>query len=277
VALILDNVNYTYSRGRTFAVPALRDVSLDVSVGRLTLVVGATGSGKSTLTKLAAGLLVADSGSASLDDVPIVPAVTRGKVGIIFQNPESQLFADTLLADVSFGPRNLGATAEDASRRAAHALASVGLDPQEFGERSPFTLSGGEARRAAIAGVLAMQPCYLLADEPTAGLDAGGRRAVRDLLLAQRERAGVVVVTHVAEEFLGVADEVVVLADGAVAWQGSSEQAIADPTVFVSCGLRAPDVLEVQRLAAERGLDVGPFTLEPGEAAARLAAAGGWS
>lgn len=277
MALRLDNVSYTYARGGSFAVPALREVSLDVSVGHLTLVVGATGSGKSTLMKLAAGLLAADSGSASIDDVPIVPAIIRGTVGLIFQDPESQLFADTLVADVAFGPRNLGATADEASLRAFDALASVGLDPEQFGERSPFTLSGGEARRAAIAGVLAMRPLYLLADEPTAGLDAGGRRSVRDLLLAQREKAGVVVVTHVSEEFLGDADEVVVLAEGSVAWKGSSQEAIADPEVFVARGLRAPDVLEVQRLAAGRGLDVGPFTLDPGEAAARLAAAGGWS
>lgn len=277
MALILDNVSYTYSRGHSFAVTALRDVSLEVAVGRLVLVVGATGSGKSTLMRLAAGLLGADSGSGSIDGAPIGPASARGRVGLIFQDPESQLFADTLLADVAFGPRNIGASAEEATERAAETLASVGLDPKVFGGRSPFSLSGGEARRAAIAGVLAMQPRYLLADEPTAGLDAGGRHAVRDLLLAQRQSAGVVVVTHAAEEFLGVADDVVVLVEGSVAWAGSAEQAVADPSVFAASGLRPPDVLQVQMHASDRGMRVGGFTLDPAEAATRLAAAGGWS
>jgi energy-coupling factor transport system ATP-binding protein len=277
VALILDDVSYAYSQGRAFEVPALRGASVSVDIGRMTLVVGATGSGKSTIMRLAAGLLEAQSGSVSIDGAPITPATARGIVGLIFQDAESQLFADTLLADVAFGPRNLGATAQEAAQRAADQLDAVGLDARLFGDRSPFSLSGGEARRAAIAGVLAMRPHYLLADEPTAGLDAGGRRAVHDLLLAQRERAGVMVVTHVAEEFLGAADDLVILVDGGVAWTGPAEQAVEDPEIFVAHGLRPPDVLEVQRLAARRGFLAGGFTLNPAEASRRLAEAGGWS
>jgi energy-coupling factor transport system ATP-binding protein len=193
-------------------------------------------------------------------------------VGIVFQDPESQLFADSLLDDVAFGPRNLGLGTQQAEQRASRALAAVGLPPGDFGQRSPFSLSGGEARRAAIAGVLAMEPRYLLADEPTAGLDARGRRAVRNLLLELRERAGVVVVSHAAEEFLGEADRLVVLSGGAAAWSGPGRDAVDDPSVLSCCGLRPPDVLEVQRLAVERGAEMSTFALDPQGAARQLLA-----
>ncbi len=212
--LTLTGIGYTYASGTGFAVSAVRDVSFEVAVGELVLVLGATGSGKSTLLRLAAGLLEPQPGHATIDGAPLDRRTARGSVGLVFQDAEAQLFADTVVDDVAFGPRNLGHSAEDAQALAREALASVGLDPQLFGERSPFSLSGGEARRAAIAGVLAMQPRYLLADEPTAGLDAPGRSALRRLLLDARSRAGVVVVSHTAEEFLGAADRVLVLSDG---------------------------------------------------------------
>lgn len=274
MGLTLADITFAYGRGRAYEVTALHDVSVSVEVGELVLVVGSTGSGKSTLMRVAAGLLAAQSGSATIDGAPLDASSARGAVGLVFQDAESQLFADTLLDDVAFGPKNLGLPEDRAHEAARDSLASVGLDPTAFADRSPFSLSGGEARRAAIAGVLAMQPRYLLADEPTAGLDAAGRRLVRELLLEQVGRAGVVVVSHVAEEFLGEADRVVVLEAGGVAWQGSAADAVADPTVFSRCGLRAPDVLEVQRLSLDRAPDL-ELTLDPELAAARLAAARG--
>jgi energy-coupling factor transport system ATP-binding protein len=276
MSLTLEKVSYSYARGQEVAVPALDAVRVQVEPGSLVLIVGATGSGKSTLMRIAAGLLAPDAGRVLLDGAPLSAQAARGAVGLIFQDPESQLFADTVLDDVAFGPRNLGASPEDARELAREALSSVGLEPDAFAERSPFSLSGGEARRAAIAGVLAMRPRYLLADEPTAGLDEPGRRAVVELLAAERERAGVAVVSHAAEEFLESADTVVILAQGAVSWSGSAEAAVADPGVFEVGGVRSPDVLEVQRLARERGLVLEGPTLDPVEAGERLARAGGW-
>lgn len=267
MSLTLDKVSFTYGGDAAYAVAALRGVSLSIEKGTLTLVLGATGSGKSTLLRLAAGLLVPAGGSGTIDGATLELSTARGSVGLIFQDPEAQLFADTLIDDVAFGPRNLGSDPAAAQTQARQALAEVGLDPDTYGDRSPFSLSGGESRRAAIAGVLAMAPRYLLADEPTAGLDAPGRGAVRSLLADQRKHAGVVVVSHAAEEFLGLADTVVLLKDGAVGWAGAAAEAIASPEVFSANGLRAPEVLETQRLAALSGRAMRRFTLDPVQAA----------
>jgi energy-coupling factor transport system ATP-binding protein len=277
VALTLDNVGYTFGDGTTFATRALSGVTFAVAPGELVLVLGATGSGKSTLLTLAAGLLEAADGSATIDGEPLTRRSARGRVGLVFQDPEAQLFADTVLDDVAFGPRNLGATAQDAADAAREAIAAVGLDAEQFGPRSPFSLSGGEARRVAIAGVLAMNPDYLLLDEPTAGLDARGRATVRDIVASAREAAGVVVVSHSAEEFLGDADRLLLLRRGETAFWGPAEDAVADPAVFDASELSAPPVLRVQQLARERGADVGAFVLDPIAAATRLARAGGWA
>ncbi|NTU71010.1 MAG: ATP-binding cassette domain-containing protein [Coriobacteriia bacterium] len=276
MALILDNVGYTYSPDTSFAVAALSGVSVSVEPGELVLVLGATGSGKSTALRLCAGLLAASEGAASVDGAPLTRATARGVVGLVFQDAESQLFAETLLDDVAFGPRNLGTPVADAATAAKDALLRVGLDPARYAERSPFTLSGGEARRAAIAGVIAMRPRYLLLDEPTAGLDARGRADVRAIVQAARAEAGVVVVSHSAQEFLGEADRVLVLGGGRPVFAGDASALVADPAPFASAGLIAPDVLRFQMLARERGIDVGPFTLDPVEAADRALAAGGW-
>lgn len=276
MALTLDAIGYTYAADTSFAFRALAGVSFSVGPGDLLLVLGATGSGKSTLLRVCAGLLDADEGTANLDGAPLTRSSARGAVGLVFQDAESQLFAETLLADVAFGPRNLGLPVDEAAARAKEALASVGLDPDAYGERSPFALSGGEARRAAIAGVLAMSPRYLLLDEPTAGLDARGRAAVREVVRTMRASAGVVVVSHSAEEFLGEANRILVLADGESVFAGAASSLIADPAPFASAGLIAPDVLRFQMLARERGREDGPFTLDPVAAAANITPAGGW-
>lgn len=239
------------------------------------LVLGATGSGKSTLLRIAAGLLEGAEGTASIDGEPLTRKSARGRVGLVFQDAESQLFAETVAADVAFGPRNMGLSESDADTAARDALALVGLPPAQFGGRSPFSLSGGEARRAAIAGVLAFAPRYLLLDEPTAGLDAPGRRAVGSIVADARARAGVVVVSHSAEEFLAAADRVLVLAAGRAVYDGSAVDLVADPSPFASAGLLAPDVLRAQMLARERGCDVGTFTLKAADAATALARAFG--
>jgi len=269
VALTLDGVGFAYAVPAGEPIEALRDVSLCVEPGELVLVLGATGSGKSTLLQIAAGLLGASSGAAGLDGEPLSRASARGVVGMVFQDPESQLFADNVLDDVAFGPVNLGIAREDALRRARATLERVGLPAAEFASRSPFALSGGEARRAAIAGVLAMSPRYLLLDEPTAGLDARGRAAVADIVRAERARCGVVVVSHSADEFLGEADRVLVLHGGRAAFEGDASALVARPDAFDDAGLAAPEVLRAQQLAAVRGAGSSDFSLDP-EQAARL-------
>lgn len=275
MGLTFTDVGYVYSPGSTLAVEALRGVSMSISQQEIVLILGATGSGKSTLLRLAAGLLTATSGAVSIDGDARVSDAARGRVGLVFQDAESQLFADTVLEDVSFGPRNMGADRQSAGSAAIEALNRVGLDPAVFGERSPFALSGGEARRAAIAGVLAMRPRYLLADEPTAGLDAVGRSAVHGLILEARDHAGVVVVSHSAEEFLGHADRVLLLSQGRVQWWGSGEDLVQQPELFERAGLTAPDILEVQRIARDRGLIEGPLALDIENVAARIASRAG--
>lgn len=275
MSLRLTGAAYTYGRGRGYEVRALEGVSLSLDAGELVLVAGSTGSGKSTLLRLAAGLLEPERGEGEIDGRALTSESARGRVGLMFQDPESQLFADTVRQDVAFGPRNMGSDEARAIAAAETAMTRVGLPVESFGDRSPFSLSGGEARRAAIAGVLAMQPDYLLADEPTAGLDAQGRATVRDLLLAERERSGVLVVSHRVDEFLAFADRLIVLAEGRVEWSGSASEAIAEPELIAGGSLRLPDVLEVQRLVRARGLNLREPSLDPVVAADRLAAVRG--
>lgn len=266
MALLARDLGYTYSAGAHYRVRALAGVSLDLERGDLVVIAGATGSGKSTLLRLLAGLLEPADGVVTVDGESPRARTARGRVAIVFQNPESQFFAETLLADVAFGPRNLGVADPEGAAHAA--LSSVGLDPSVFGLRSPFTLSGGEARRAAIAGALAMGAPYLLLDEPTAGLDARGRREVLASIAAERVRAGVAVVTHDPDEFLGSATRVLALGEGVPAYSGTVEALLGDPSAYEAAGLRLPEVARTQALARERGAAIGTIELDA-EAAAR--------
>lgn len=278
MSLTLDRVGHTYHEGTAASVRALDGVTMVIERGELVLVVGETGSGKSTLLRIAAGLMAPTTGRASVDGVRLGDPSARGLVGLVFQDAEAQLFADSIFDDVAFGPRNLGMEPPDVVAAARSALETVGLDPETYGPRSPFTLSGGEARRAAIAGVLAMRPRYLLADEPTSALDAGGRRAVIGALRSAREHAGVMVVSHSPEEFLDEADRVLVLHSASVAWYGDASALLREPSPLVRSGLTVPDVAAVQLEVARRfGVDVDPV-LDVGGAADWIEhAVGGWS
>ena len=272
MALIIECAGFAYNAGRSFEHRALRGIDLTLERGGLTVVLGPTGSGKSTLLRLACGLVDATEGSVTIDGEVMSPATRkrlRGRVGMVFQNPESHFFAPSVLEDVAFGPINLGAKRPFDDARAA--LAAVGLDPHEFGARTPFELSGGEARRAAVAGVLAMRPGYLLLDEPTAGLDAHGRAAVREAVAAARNSAGVVVVTHDPDEFLTAADRVLVLSAGTPAFRGTPAEML-EAGASLPAGVRLPDVARALIMAGERcGIAVTPV-LDPQQAADSMAA-----
>lgn len=273
MSLTLSAVSYTYSAGESLAQVALERVSFEVSPGEFVLVAGATGSGKSTLLRLASGLLSPGAGEITLRGERLTPAAARGTVGMVFQNPEAQLFADTVLDDVGFGPRNLGKSVSEAAAVAREALETVGLDPEVLGQRSPFSLSGGQARRVAIAGVIAMHPRYLLLDEPSAGLDAAGRTHLHSILSRVRESSGVVVVSHDLDEMLPLCDRVLVLDGGRSAFWGETAELLERPELLTTSGLAMPSVLETQVLAREAGLQLDRITLDVGEAASSLLAA----
>jgi len=271
MGLTAENVTYVYDAGTAFAVPALTDADVRVEAGRLTLIVGPSGSGKSTLLALLGGLISPTSGRVLVDGLE-TPGALHGVVGLVFQDPESQLFADTVRDDVAFGPKNLGAPDTEIPARVEESLEAVGLSSAAFGSRSPFTLSGGEARRVAIAGVLAMRPRYLLLDEPTAGLDADGREAVRTILGEMKGRTGIAVVTHDPEEFLPLADEVVAIANGRVAGTLLAEEFQRDASLLAGLGVGLPDIVRAQLLALERTSARVPLAFDPEAAAAALIA-----
>lgn len=275
MALSLRDIRFAYGAGTRLEQPALAGVSLEVERGELAVVLGPTGSGKSTLLLVAAGLIEPDDGSVTVDTTPISSALTvrSAGVGIVFQSPETQLFAESVLDDVAYGPGNQGLSDADSRARARESLVAVGLDPETFGPRSPFALSGGEARRVALAGVLAMQPRYLLLDEPTAGLDANGRADIQAAIAALRERSGIVIVTHDAEEFLGRADKALLLSEGEQMFSGSAAELVQRPAALAEAGLRPPPVLETLQRARAAGASIPHLTLDPMRAAVLMARA----
>lgn len=277
MALIASDLTCDYAAGTVLASRALEGVSLQLEPHELCVVTGPTGSGKTTLLRAIAGLLAPSGGSVTVDDAPVSgPGSRRGVVGLVFQRPEAQFFAPTVEEDCAFGPRNLGRVKADAVRDARDALAGVGLDPLVFGPREPWGLSGGEARRAALAGVLAMRPKYLLLDEPTAGLDAPGRRAVQAALANAREHAGVLVVTHDPDEFIGSADHALVLRQGRSVFSGTAQQLLEEiPGLWDRGLIEPPEVVRTLLLTAQRaGRAVGALAFDPVRAAEILAASG---
>lgn len=277
MSLRLQSVSYTYADKTPMAQPALDDVSVELESGTLAVVTGPTGSGKTTLLRLAAGLLLPSGGSIEIDGRPAGALRDfRGQVALAFQRPESQFFAPTVLEDVAFGPRNLGRDERTSADDARSALEAVGLGADEFGGRSPFTLSGGEARRVALAGVLALRPSYLLLDEPTAGLDGPGRVSVLAAVREARRTAGVMVVTHEADDFLADADRAVVLRAGRSAFDGDVAELLAACAAESGLAGDCPsEVTKAQVFAARRlGVTAVP-QLDPERAADSMVRAAG--
>ncbi|HKV43270.1 MAG TPA: energy-coupling factor transporter ATPase [bacterium] len=268
-----ERLTHVYGRGTPLEARALTEVSLSIDAGEFVGVIGATGSGKSTLVQHMNGLLRPTSGRVYLDGVDIHARDVdrrrvRRQIGLLFQYPEQQLFDETVAADVAFGPRNLGLGEEEVGVRVRRALDLVGLPPERFGPRSPFELSGGEMRRAALAGVLAMDPRMLILDEPTAGLDPLGRREILGhIARLHRERGlAIVLITHSMDAVARLCGRVFVLDRGALVASGTPRELFADPARLEALGLGVPQVTLLARRLRERGLPVRGDVLTVDEA-----------
>lgn len=244
--IVIDHLTHAYSQSGEQPHAALSDVSLRIENGSFWGVIGHTGSGKSTLIQHLNGLLLPSAGAVLVDgldtrDKKLRPQV-RALVGMVFQYPEYQLFEETVLLDVSFGPKNLHLGDEEVRERALSAMRMVGLDPDQFAEKSPFDLSGGEKRRAALAGILAMQPRYLVLDEPMAGLDPRGRTEILDLIESLRVQSGctIVMVSHSMDDVARYADQILVLNTGCATMCGAPSEIFARSDELIDMGLNIP-------------------------------------
>ena len=258
----LKKVSYVYSEGDAFEKKALDEISLEIPDGQFIGIIGHTGSGKSTLIQHLNGLLRATSGAIYYDGENIYQEgydmrTLRSKVGLVFQYPEHQLFEVDVFSDVCFGPKNLGLSKEEVEERAKKALTQVGLD-ESYYKKSPFELSGGQKRRVAIAGILAMHPQVLIVDEPTAGLDPKGRDEILDqVALLQKERKiTVILVSHSMEDVARYVDRIIVVNDGKILFDDTPKQVFQHYKELESVGLAAPQVTYVVKALKEKGWDI---------------------
>lgn len=270
MSIILDKVNFTYSPGNAYEKHAISDISLKLEDGQFIGIIGHTGSGKSTLIQHLNGLLRAQSGTIYYNGEDIYDSdydmkQLRQKVGLVFQYPEHQLFETTIFKDVCFGPQNLGLDSKETELRAFEALRMVGL-PEELWYQSPFELSGGQKRRVAIAGVLAMKPEVIILDEPTAGLDPKGRDEILEQLarMHQELRITVILVSHSMEDVANYVERLIVMNRGQVMLDGTPRQVFSYYKELEGVGLAAPQVTYLMHELHRRGLgvDVNATTLE---------------
>ena len=279
MSLIADHVFYSYGMGSVFETQAVRDVSIKIEDGQMLGIIGHTGSGKSTFIQMLNGLVRPVSGhiffnGADIFDPEYDRRKLRTRVGLVFQYPEYQLFDSTVLKDVSFGPKNQGLSENEALLRAYKALKSVGMDEKLF-DASPFELSGGQKRRAALAGVLAMEPDFLILDEPTAGLDPKGRYELLDMISEiHRERnMGVVLVSHNMDDIAAYVDRILVMCDGAAALYGSVQEVFEHADELISYGLDIPQATSILKKLQNMGLGIDTDAYTPEEAAVKIAEA----
>ncbi len=261
----LNNITFTYNKNTPSAVCALDHVSLkiDGAADGITGLIGHTGSGKSTLVQMLNGLLKPDEGQVILDgtDIWAEPKKIRNvrfKAGLVMQYPEYQLFAETVREDIAFGPKNMGLTGDELNTRVLEAAKFSGLSP-ELLDKSPFELSGGQKRRAALAGVMAMQPKILILDEPAAGLDPVGRR---DILGGIRKYAGesgttVIIVSHSMEDMAMYCDKLVVMADAKILMHRTCAEVFSEYEKLTSVGLDVPQITRIASALAKNGVDIG--------------------
>ena len=266
-----ENLTHIYMPGSPFEKTALNNVSIEIKDGEFVALIGHTGSVKSTLIQHFNGLLEATSGKIIVDDVDITDkniklTDIRKKVGLVFQYPEYQLFEETIAKDIAFGPRNLGLSEEEIQKRVIKSMEMVGLDYETYKDRSPFDLSGGQKRRVAIAGVIAMEPTTLILDEPTAGLDPKGR----DDILAQIRKLHddykmtIIMVSHSMEDVANIAEHIIVMNHGEVALEGTPANVFKEVDKLEKIGLAVPQVTYLVKKLREKGFDISDniFTIE---------------
>lgn len=271
MSITVENLTYTYSKGLPNETRALEDVSFQLEPGEFAAVIGHTGSGKSTLMQQLNGLLRPDSGKITVGEVCITDPSTkmtevRRKVGLVFQYPEYQLFEETVAKDVAFGPKQVGMTGEELDRVVEESIRLTGLDYEEVKERSPFELSGGQKRRVAIAGVLAMKPEILILDEPTAGLDPSAHRDVLELIrrIHRKERMTILLVSHNMGDIAELADRVLVMNRGKLVMNGTPAEVFSRGEPLWEMGLGLPPVTEFMERLKERmpGIDAAQLSIE---------------
>lgn len=262
MSIKLSNIYHTYSKGTPFERLALQDVSVNIAKGEIVAIIGHTGSGKSTLVQHLNGLLKPDKGAATIDDIDITAKgqqakAARQQVGMVFQYPEHQIFAETVFEDIAFGPRNKGFNEEEVAKAVREAMEFVGLDYDTYAQRSPFQLSGGQMRRVAIAGVVAMNPDYLVLDEPSAGLDPRSRNAVfREIMSLHKSRGiAIVLVTHSMEEAVKYANRMLVINAGRVLFDGEPAAIFKEHGAeLVQVGVDVPQVYKLADLLRQQGM-----------------------
>ena len=273
----LEHISYIYEPGTPFEMKALDDVSLTVREGSITGIIGHTGSGKSTMVQLFNGLEKPTSGRVLLDgkdiwENPKKMRDIRFCVGLVMQYPEYQLFEETVRADIAFGPRNMGLSEQEIGDRVLEAAALVGLETADL-DKSPFDLSGGQKRRAAIAGVMAMRPEVLVLDEPAAGLDPRGRDTILEAVRNYARATGntVIIVSHSMEDMAAYCDDIVVMAHAKVFLSGTRDEVFSHATELESVGLDVPQITHLSLRLAERGIKLpqGIYTVEAALAALR--------
>lgn len=282
--IVIEHVNYVYGAGGPYETHALHDVSLTIGDGEFVGLIGHTGSGKSTLVQHLNGLLLPTSGRVLVNGVDVADKTAdrraiRRKVGLVFQYPESQLFEETVEKDIAFGPKNLGLDDAEIARRVRNAMKSVALDYDALHDRSVFELSGGQMRRAAIAGVLAMEPRVLVLDEPCAGLDPRGREEILGLIRALHAESGatVVMVSHSMDDVASLAGRVIVMNRGEVAMDGAPKDVFSHGEELRAMGLDVPQAVLLADALRARGYAVpqGAYRIDELRAFIRSAVKGG--
>ncbi len=271
----IENVSFIYSPGTPFEIKALDDISLEIKDQSFTAIIGQTGSGKSTLIQHFNGLITPTEGTVIINNITTEDKKDRkkirSKVGIVFQYPEHQLFEETVFDDIAYGPKNMGFDEAEVKRRVEESLLSVGLE-LELLDKSPFDLSGGQMRRVAMAGVLAMKPKILILDEPTAGLDPQTRQNVLNLIKDLRENHNItiIIVTHDMSEVAHFADRVIVLHQGKVVLDGAPKEVFLRIQDLKAIGLDAPPLTLLFSELRKRGWNVSPAVLTQEEAVAEI-------